>query len=392
MELTKNAQPLLLPDVSPKMLGPGFWTARFRDLDLAQDWIGDCKYRPPELSLRDYFASIDRHMKDFQTESSGSPLLREFRSQINLWESFEYGLIVEAGDLKLLPQLIPLFSNRGEPDLDRNQLSGLDPGDPLTLFGVSSDGNWLGAISEAGVGWVERKLVGTGPRKVIENYLNEPNRLTTIDPSPKILSKNRTIEASMGCSFPLNDHLRHTAIIPAMDWKGELSFKSGVIIGGTVRDHLPRSAHHLIRQAFKYLGYPYAWGDRDAEGSGRDCSRLVRDVLKSLGFKPPRNSQEQLAAGQNRINMAAMNYAQRLAELKKVSPGSLLFTAGHVMVFLGEYQGNVYAIHALNNYRQIADNKEEPVKVKEVVVSGLTLGSGTRTGSLLEQITEVIKV
>ncbi len=391
MQLPKIEQPLLLPGVFPKMLSPAFWTARFRDLDLDEDWMGNFKYQP-ELSLRDYLEKIDILLEDFFTENCAPVALKEFISQINLWENFEYGLMVEAGDLKILPQMTPLFSNKGEPGLDRNQLSGLDPGDLLTLFGVSSDGSWLGAISEAGVGWVERKLVGIGPRKVIENYLNEPNRLTTIDPSPKILSNNRTIAASMGCSFPLNDHLRHTAIIPAMDSKGELSFKSGVIIGGTVRDHLPKSAHHLIRQVFKYLGHRYAWGDRDAEGNGRDCSRLIRDGLRSLGFKPPRNSQEQLAAGKNRICMAEMNYSQRLAELKKVSPGSLLFTSGHVMLFLGKYQGEVYAVHALNNYRRIADNKEEPVKVKEVVVSGLTLGSGTGTGSLLEQITEVIKV
>ena len=62
------------------------------------------------------------------------------------------------------------------------------------------------------------------------------------------------------------------------------------------------------------------------------------------------------------------------------------------MLFLGEYQGEVYAVHALNNYRRIADNKEEPVKVKQVVVSGLNLGSGTGAGSLLEQITEAVEV
>lgn len=391
MSLPKIGQLLLLPGVFPKMLSPAFWTARFRDLDLDEDWVGNFKGQP-ELNLRDYLKNIDSLIENLYTESYGPTVPKEFRSQINLWESFEYGLMVEAGDLKLLPQITPLFSKKGEPDLDRNQLSGLDPGDPLTLFGVSSDGNWLGVISDSGVGWVERGLVGIGSKVEIEDYLNETDRLITIGPNPKILSNNKSSEGSMGCSFPLNDHLRQTVIIPGRNRKGELSFKTGAIIGETVRDHLPRSAHHLIRQAFKYLGHRYAWGDRDAAGAGRDCSRLIRDVLRSLGYKPPRNSQEQLAVGKNRVNMAGRNFSQRLAVLKKIAPGSLLFTSGHVMLFLGEYQGEVYAVHALNNYRRIADNKEESVKVKQVVVSGLNLGSGTGAGSLLEQITEVVEV
>ncbi|MGE5606673.1 MAG: NlpC/P60 family protein [Bacteroidota bacterium] len=391
MQLPNNEQPLLLPGVSPKMLCPAFWTVRFPDFNLDADWIGNFKYQP-ELSLRDYLANSDSLLKNLYTEDGTPPACEKIFSQINVWDGFEYGLMVESGDLKLLPQETSLFSNKGEPDLDRNQLSGLDPGDQLTIFGISADGNWLGVISDAGVGWIERKLVGIGPRKEIENYLNEPDRLTTIDPCPKILLNNRTIDASMGCNFPLNDHLRHTVIIPGRNPKGELSYKTGAIIGETVRDHLPKSAHYLIRQAFKYLGHRYAWGDRNAEGKGRDCSRLIRDVLRSLGFKPPRNSREQLAASKNRINMSGMNLSQRLVGLRKLSPGSLLFTSGHVMFFLGEYQGEVYAIHALNNYRRIADNIEEPVKVKQVVVSGLTLGSGTGAGSLLEQITEVVEV
>lgn len=139
-------------------------------------------------------------------------------------------------------------------------------------------------------------------------------------------------------------------------------------------------------------GLSLCLGDRDPLGYGLDCSRLVRDVLRTIGFKPPRNSREQLAAGKNRITLVGMNIPQRLARLKQTPPGSLFFTAGHVMIFLGEYRGEVYAIHALNSYRRNVNNQEESVKVKQVVVSELSLGLGTSTGSLLEQLTEIIEV
>lgn len=391
MQLSKNAQQLLLPGVSPEMLSPTFWTVRFWDLDLDEDLMKNFKL-PPENSLGNYLANIDSRLQNLYDENCAPLALEKFIPQIVDWEHPEFGLIIESTDLKLLPRLAPLFSKKGEPDFDRNQLSVIDPGEPVNLFGISSDGNWLGVVSEAGVGWVKREMVGISSRKEIEAYLYESDRLMTTDPNPKIQSNDGFSDASMGCNYPLKDHLRQTVVIPGKNSNGSITFKTGVIIGGTVRNHLPKTSHHLLRQAFKYLGWRYAWGDRDAEGIGRDCSRLVRDVLRSLGFKPPRNSQEQLAGGKKRTKLMGLNVAERLAGLKEASPGSLLFTPSHVMFFLGEYRGEVYAIHALNNYHQIADNKEEPVKVKQVVVSGLSLGLGTSTGSLLEQLTEVIEV
>lgn len=391
MEKPKTGKPLLMPGVSQKMMSSTFWTTRFRDLGLAEDWIGNYKLTL-EMSFQTYLTNVNSSLKKLHSEDSDPLELEKIVTGINCWERPEYGLIVELGDLKLLPTTRPLFSKEGETDLDRNQLSSLDPGDQVILFGMSADGKWLAAVSGAGVGWIKRKQVGVGTRKEIEDYLNEPDRLITIDPRVKILSNDGFTEVSMGCSFPLNDHLRHTVVVPKRNSEGKLSFKTSAIVGGTVRDHLPKSAHHLLRQAFKYLGYRYAWGDRDREGAGLDCSRLVRDVLRSLGFNPPRNSRDQLAVGKRKLRMEGLNITERFSLLHKVSPGSLLFTPGHVMFFLGEYQGEVYAIHALNNYRRIVDNKEEPVPVKQVVVSGLSLGAGTDNGSLLEQITEVIEV
>ncbi len=390
MQMSNIHQLSVLPGVAPEMLRPTFWTARFRDLDLDEDWIRNFEF-PAELNLGNYFTDIDNCLERLFNED-GAPLEPgNDATRVEYWERPEYGLIIEPGALKLLPRVEPLFSNHGESDLDRNQLSGLDPGDPVILFGKSRDGDWLLVISDAGTGWVKRDQVGIGSRKEIEDYYKDPDRLVAIDSSPKLLTNDGLSEASMGCSFPLNDQLHQTVIIPCKNSRGNLTFKTGVVIGGTVRGHLPKTARHLVQQAFKYLGWHYAWGDRDAEGNGRDCSRLVRDVLRSLGFRPPRNSREQLAGGKKRINMTGMNIPQRVARLKKASPGSLLFTSSHVMFLLGEYRGEVYAIHALNNYRRIVDNKEEPVKIKQVVVSGLSLGSGTDAGSLMEQITEVIE-
>lgn len=389
MQLLKRAQSLLLPGVSPKMLYPEFWLKRFPDFELEQDWIGAWRAQP-EFSIKNYFENIDDQLKNLSDKNELLP--EKIIDRFIHWKQPEYGLITKACDLKLLPSEKPLLSNKEEPDLDRNQLSGLNIGDQAVIYGISPDGEWFIAVTDAGAGWIKRGMIGIGSKTEVLNFTNEQSRMVLIDPNSRIQTGDLNFTADMGCSFPINDYLRRTILIPQRNAKGNLRFTTGVIIDEAVRDHLPKTVHHLIRQAFKYLGHPYAWGDHDSEGYGPDCSRLVRNVLRSMGFDPPRNSQEQLAAGKKRIELASFKNNQRLNRIKKLAPGSLLFTPGHVMIFLGEDQNEVYVIHALYNYKQKTNNGEESVKVKQVTVSGLTLGTGTDTGSILDRLTEAIEV
>lgn len=380
---------LLLPGVSPKMLYPGFWRAKFADFYLDSDWIGIAQ--PPSGNFREgNLKDLDKWGNLFNQDNTLFTREKPIGPSV-CWEPPQYGLLTQSGDLKLVPREAPLFSVKEEKSFDRNQLSGLEPGDRVTLFGLSADEEWLAVACDAGFGWIKREIVGIGSADEVGSFENEQNRMMLVEPVSRIMTGEKTISVGMGRSFPVNDYYR-TIRVPERDDKGRLNFKTGIIIDDPVRDYLPKTAHHLIGQAFKYLGHPYAWGDRNFEGYGRDCSRLVMDVLRTMGFKPPRNSREQLAAGKRRISLAGKTTKQRLTCLKQTPPGSLLFTPGHVMFFLGVDDGEAYAIHSLFDFRRINGNKEEPVKVKQVVVSGLSLGLGTSTGSLLEQLTDIVEV
>lgn len=390
MQLAKLDRSLFLPGVVPEMLSPEFWLERFPDFDLDHQWMGAVKDQP-KLALSDYFANIAHRLRNLSNKNGLLP--EKIIDNFIQWDRPEYGLMTQSGDLKLLPWESPLFlSNKEGPDLDRNQLSGLDIGDRVVVFGLSIDGQWYLTVTDAGTGWVKREMVGIGPEIQVRNFLSGRSRMVLLDPASRIQTKNSVIKASMGCSFPINDYSRRTVLIPHQNAKGNLEFIIGIIKDGAIRNHLPKTAYHLIRQAFKYLGHPYAWGDRDSEGCGRDCSRLIRDVLRTMGFNPPRNSQEQLIVGQKRINLAGLNNSQRITRLKRLAPGALLFTPEHVMIFLGEVQGEVYIIHALFKYLRPKNTGQEPVIVKRVAVSGLKLGMGTDGGSLLERLTEVVEV
>lgn len=388
--MLEQKQALLLPGVNLKMLCPDYWRAKFADFYLEPDWIGITQPLPGKFSERT-FNDLDKWGNLFNQD--GSLLIWDKKISHSVWwDQPQHGLLTQSGDLKLIPREAPLFSDKGENTFDRNQLSGLDPGDRAILFGLSADEKWFAAACDAGFGWIKREIVGIGSAAEVGNFENQQTRMMLVEPVSRILTGAETICAGMGKSFPVNDCYRRTIIVPERDVKGRLGFKTGIIIDDPALDCLPKTAYHLIGQAFKYLGHPYAWGDRDFEGPGRDCSRLVMDVLRTMGFKPPRNSREQLAAGKRRFSLAGMNIKQRLTYLKQTPPGSLLFTPGHVMFFLGVEKGEAYGIHGLFSYRRTVAHQEEQVKVKKVVVSGLSLAGETRAGSLLEQLTDIVMV
>jgi NlpC/P60 family len=55
----------------------------------------------------------------------------------------------------------------------------------------------------------------------------------------------------------------------------------------TSADYLPLTRANIIRQAFKFLGERYGWGDLY---NGRDCSGFASDVYRSMDVLLPPNS------------------------------------------------------------------------------------------------------
>ena len=98
---------------------------------------------------------------------------------------------------------------------------------------------------------------------------------------------------------------------------------------------------NLYKQAFKLLGIIYSWGDKEKEG--RDCSSTQKEVYASFGFKLPRN-----AGSQNKIPSYGSKPAGiTIKELMTdYHPGTLIFSSGHVMMYIGEdEEGISYIFH-----------------------------------------------
>ena len=62
---------------------------------------------------------------------------------------------------------------------------------------------------------------------------------------------------------------------------------------------------------------------------------------------------------------------------------------GHIMLYLGTFEGRAYAIHAAWAYRAPGPSGDKIFVLNRVVVSNLTLGEGSKRGSLLNRLNAV---
>jgi len=79
----------------------------------------------------------------------------------------------------------------------------------------------------------------------------------------------------------------------------------------------------VVEVARRFLGVPYLWGGRTAEGL--DCSGLAQTAFRAVGIGAPRDS-----------DMMEAGFGERLAAYAPLRRGDLVFWRGHVGLISGE--------------------------------------------------------
>ena len=109
-------------------------------------------------------------------------------------------------------------------------------------------------------------------------------------------------------------------------------------------DYLPLTPANLLQQGFKFLGERYGWVH---SYNGRDCSGFVSEVYRSMGIVLPRNTSAQaVSPALERIGFdPGDSHEKRLAVLRTLQVGDLVYIPGHVMMVIGHDNGISYTIH-----------------------------------------------
>ncbi|MCP4045267.1 MAG: hypothetical protein GY732_04675 [Gammaproteobacteria bacterium] len=324
----------------------------------------------------------------------------------------QFALVVNRSDMRTYPTEDRFYRKRENQNLDRFQENGLFPGDALAVVHVSADRIWAFVQSYNYAAWVKRADIAIGDREVIQQYKNSvrflvitgDKTLTSFNPEVPALSE---LQLDMGIRVPLadpgeisnslygqNPYTSHTVVLPVRDSEGKLEFKQALIARNQDVNlgFIPFTRENIIRQAFKFLGERYGWGH---SYNARDCTGFVMEIYKSFGIYMPRNTGQQgtAAFGENTRFSAESTQEEKLQALKSMDIGDLIYVPGHVLMYLGDVDGEPYVIHDVSVFRYTDENGEYyEGTLNSVSVTPLIPLYGTRESSYVDLIYNIKRV
>ncbi|MGN6741305.1 C40 family peptidase [Dyella sp.] len=335
------------------------------------------------------------------------------RDAVPASEPTRYGLVVKRAALRSLPTDLRVFSHPGDTDIDRFQETAEFPGTPVVVAHTSADGRWLFVVSPRYAAWTHRENVAIGSAKQVFDYAGRTAaRVVTGGTVHTVYTRERPavsqLQLDMGERVPLATDLppdqpvngqtpyaAHVLELPVRNDDGTLAFTPALvqINKDTSPDYLPLTEANIIRQAFKFLGERYGWGHAY---DGRDCSGFVSDVYRSMGVEMPRNTSRQAIspALDHRAFTARDDHAERLKAAMALKTGDLVYIPGHVMMVIGQWQGQPWVIHDVlgMSYRQ-GDGSTRHVKLNAVSVTPLLPMLYGKDGStFIDHMTSIVRI
>jgi hypothetical protein len=323
-----------------------------------------------------------------------------------------HGLVVKRADLRTFPSALRAYSSAEDRDIDRFQESALFPGTPVVIVHESRDGNWWFIVSPLYAAWVEKRFIAEGAPNEVFAYTRKTPYLVVTGATVKTVFTPAQPEVSelqldMGVRVPIladwpkdkpvngqHAYAAHVIELPERAPDGSLRFSPALLprTADAAQDYLPLNRANLLRQSFKFLGERYGWGH---SYNARDCSGFVSEVYRSFGVQLPRNSRDQSSSpALNRITFtAADDHERRLAVMRELEIGDLVYIPGHVMMVIGHENGMPYVIHDTTgiSYRD-GTGAVNRVVLNGVSVTPLTPLLFARQNSFVDHITSILRV
>jgi hypothetical protein len=323
-----------------------------------------------------------------------------------------YGLVVHRADLRTFPTALRVFTAKDDHDIDRFQESALFPGDPVAIVHESRDGAWWFVVNTRYAAWIEKRWVAEGAKDAVLGYARKtPYRIVTgakvrtlFTPEEPAVSE---LQLDMGVRVPLlaewpqdqpvNGQHAYTSYVielPVRNRDGALRFAPALLPRRepSSADYLALTRRNLTGQSFRFLGERYGWGH---DYNGRDCSGFVSEIYRSMGVELPRNTGDQaVSPALNRIVFKETDdRAKRLAIVHELQVGDLVYIPGHVMMVIGQVDGEPYVIHdtAGLSWRS-GDGTAVRAKTNGVTVSPLTPLMFDDTQTYVDRITNIQRI
>lgn len=373
---------------------PG-WNLRFSEVEGAWRDPFDTALAEPAVLAR----TLDERMSQMKARVDAGELVEgqpgSFDSALAVVATAtpvdEARVVVAEASLWCAPLDTGLYKQPVDLAFDRNRCASLHPGEPVRLLRRSADEQWVYAHSGHTTGWL-RSPVLTPPLPA-EHLRALYSFSSTGGPHLVPLDDDLTSEGGtrlrLGTKVPVvgRDGDLRRVLVPTAEGLVEESVRLDARVH---EGPLPFTRKNLWTLALAEQDTPYGWGDT---GGHRDCSRLVRDAMASFGWQLGRHSAVQGQLGTRRVDVSTMSEAGKLATLRREAERGLvlLYMPGHVMLYLGEENGQHYAVSAVAEYLVPCPGGPDTVyRIARVAVTTLELGRGSERTAYVERLATLV--
>lgn len=269
----------------------------------------------------------------------------------------------------------PNAAGEGFP-FDYMQNSSAHPNEPLFVSHLSKDGRWAYVFTAYATGWVKKKNIAFVSDKVTKSW-QDARQIELIDEYYPIKDSdgNFVFRSRVGMRLALisihKSYYIALAITVGKDNSATYT-KVKVPLNIAQEGKLLFNAKNLEKITSQMLNGHYGWGGLYQE---KDCSSTLRDLFAPFGIWLPRNSSQQSKVGKV-ISLEGLD-SQTKKELiiaQGVPFETLLYKQGHILLYLGEYKGEVSVLQNLWGIKTIADGIEGRKVIGRTIISSLEPG------------------
>ncbi|TLD83195.1 hypothetical protein LS70_005450 [Helicobacter sp. MIT 11-5569] len=298
-------------------------------------------------------------------------------------------IITRSTNLRVLPTNKPRFLNpklagEGFP-FDYWQNSYIYLGTPVLITHYSRSKSWAYVESGFVSGWVNVLDIGILNDNQIKNLKQTKDFL--VAKRDYISLKNTHNEflenARIGMLLPLLGRTK-TQYETEIYVRNARGYAHAIKIALDKNDFaefpMAFSSAEVAQLAQNLMGEKYGWGGMFGN---RDCSMFLRDILGNFGFYLPRNSQAQMHQDSKNSTLyiyrdiSKQNAQEKLKTLKEygIPFATLLGMQGHIMLYLGEMNGEIYILHDIWGLRTLQNETQEGRKIiGKIAITSLEIG------------------
>ncbi|NLN59426.1 MAG: hypothetical protein GX147_01715 [Deltaproteobacteria bacterium] len=260
------------------------------------------------------------------------------------------GITTRNTDLRILPTRKPVFYSRSGYPFDRLQVSLISANTPIYISHVSRDKTWFLVETPYASGWLDARHIALAD----ENFKRKWEKGTYVaiitDKTPIYDDQNHFLfNAPLGSLFPFISETDNT--IRIMYAAGDTTKRA--ITGETLLSSeaaavkpLPLAGANMIRIANNLTNEAYGWGGLY---ENRDCSAMLKDMFAPFGLWLSRHSADQAKRDGYFIDLAPLSLEVKEKTIRErgVPYMTLLWMRGHIMLYIGQYEGELLVFHNL---------------------------------------------